>query len=265
MLKFLMIGIISGSGLYTIEGVVIKEIKSVATPFGVPSDSYRIGELSGREVVFLPRHGSKHTIPPHRINYRANIWGFKELGVKRILSISASGGITPEAGPGTIVVPDQIIDMTSGREVTFFDGEEGVFHIDLTYPYCNELRETIFSAGKVSGIELMKSGTYICTNGPRLETRAEISFFSLIGADIVGMTAMPEASLAREAGLCYSGISVVTNYAAGLQKKALIVSEVVEMMNKTAQSLYVLLKEALPLVPSDRICSCKDALNEAKM
>ena len=265
MLKFLMIGIIGGSGLYEIEGVVIKEIKSVATPFGIPSDYYRIGEISGRDVVFLPRHGSKHTIPPHRINYRANIWGFKELGVERILSISASGGISPEVRPGTIVVPDQIIDMTAGRDGTFFEGEEGVFHIDLTDPYCTELREAIFASGKKSGIELKKSGTYICTNGPRLETRAEISFFSRIGADVVGMTAMPEASLAREAELCYAGISVVTNYAAGLKEKKLTASEVIEVMSKTAERLKKLLKEGFGLVPSERKCSCKDALKEAKI
>jgi 5'-methylthioadenosine phosphorylase len=265
MLKFLMIGIIGGSGFYEIEGVVINGIKSVSTPFGAPSDYYRTGEISGRDVVFLPRHGSKHTIPPHRINYRANVWGFKELGVERILSIGASGGISCEVAPGTIVVPDQIIDMTAGRDGTFFEGEEGVFHIDLTEPYCTELRDTIFASGEKTGIELKKSGTYICTNGPRLETRAEINFFSRIGADIVGMTAMPEAALAREAGICYAGISVVTNYAAGLKEKKLTASEVIEVMSNTEERLKILLKLVFDLVPSERNCSCKDALNEAKI
>jgi len=265
MLKFLMIGIIGGSGFYEIEGVVIKGIKSVSTPFGAPSDDYRTGEISGRDVVFLPRHGSKHTIPPHRINYRANVWGFKELGVQRILSIGASGGISREVAPGTIVVPDQIIDMTAGRDGTFFDGEAGVFHIDLTDPYCPELREAIFASGEKTGIELKKSGTYICTNGPRLETRAEINFFSRIGADIVGMTAMPEASLSREAGICYAGISVVTNYAAGLKERKLTASEVIEVMSNTEERLKILLKLVFDLVPSERNCSCNDALNEAKI
>lgn len=122
-----MIGIIGGSGLYEVEGVVIKEIKSVVTPFGTPSDYYRIGEISGKEVVFLPRHGSKHNIPPHRINYRANIWGFRELGAERIVSISATGGISPELAPGTIVVPDQVIDMTAGRDATFLMGKKELF------------------------------------------------------------------------------------------------------------------------------------------
>jgi 5'-methylthioadenosine phosphorylase len=265
MLKFLMIGIIGGSGFYEIEGVVIKGIKSVSTPFGAPSDHYRTGEISGREVVFLPRHGSKHTIPPHRINYRANVWGFKELGVERILSIGASGGISHEVAPGTIVVPDQIIDMTAGRDGTFFEGEGGVFHIDLTEPYCTELRDAIFASGEKTGIELKKSGTYICTNGPRLETRAEIKFFSQIGADIVGMTAMPEASLAREAGICYAGISVVTNYAAGLKERKLTASEVIAVMSNTEECLKILLKLVFDLVPSERNCSCENALNEARI
>lgn len=260
-----MIGIIGGSGLYEIEGVAIKEIKKVETPFGFPSDSYRIGEFSGRNVIFLPRHGSKHAVPPHKINYRANIWGFKELGVKRIISLGAVGGIAPEIRPGTIIVPDQIIDMTKGREDTFFESEGRVFHIDLTDPYCPELRASIFTAGKKSGLKLMETGTYVCTNGPRLETKAEIKFFSEIGADIVGMTAMPEASLSREAELCYAGISVVTNYAAGMTEGKLTATEVIEVMNKTVECLKTLLKEVFDLIPFDRSCSCKEALKEAEI
>jgi 5'-methylthioadenosine phosphorylase len=259
-----MIGIIGGSGLYEMEGFITKEMKNVATPFGSPSDFYRVGKISDRDVIFLPRHGSKHSIPPHRINYRANVWGFRELGAERILSISATGGINPELAPGTIVVPDQIIDATSGRDSTFFEGEE-VFHVDLTEPYCPELRESLFASGEKTGIGLMKSGTYICTNGPRLETRAEIRFFSRIGADVVGMTAMPEASLAREAGLCYAGISVVTNHAAGLKEKKLTATEVIEVMGKTVRRLKVLLKEVFELIPLERRCACKDALKEAKI
>ncbi len=260
-----MIGIIGGSGLYEIEGVVTKEIKNVVTPFGAPSDFYRIGEISGRDIVFLPRHGSKHNIPPHRINYRANIWGFKELGAERIISIGAAGGINPELEPGTIVVPDQIIDMTTARDATFFEGEEGVFHVDLTDPYCSELRESFLASGKKSGIELKRSGTYLCTNGPRLETKAEITFFSQIGADVVGMTAMPEAPLAREAELCYGGISVITNYAAGLQNQKLTATEVVEIMSRAVGRLRILLKGAFDLIPFERTCTCKEALTKAKI
>jgi 5'-methylthioadenosine phosphorylase len=260
-----MIGIIGGSGLYEMEGVVIRETKQIVTPFGNPSDSYRICEISGKGVVFLPRHGSKHAIPPHAINYRANIWGFRELGAERIFSIGAAGGINPQVQPGSIVVLDQIIDMTNGRESTFFEGGQGVFHIDFTEPYCPEMRECLFSSEERSGIAVKKSGTYICTNGPRLETKAEIKVFAQMGADVVGMTGMPEASLAREAGLCYAGMSVVTNYAAGLKERRLTTTEVIDVMGKTAGRLKILLKEAISLIPLERRCSCKDALKEAKI
>jgi 5'-methylthioadenosine phosphorylase len=260
-----MIGIIGGSGLYDIEGVVIKDISKIVTPYGYPSDSYVIAEFAGRDVIFLPRHGSRHNIPPHKINYRANIWGFKELGVERIVSLSATGGISNHMVPGSIVVLDQIIDMTKGRDSTFFDGEDGVVHIDFTEPYCQELRNSFLKAGRKSGIALNKAGTYICVNGPRLETKAEINFFSKIGADVVGMTAMPEASLAREAELCYVGIGVVTNYAAGIIKKRLTTTEVLEVMKMTTGRLKEVLKEAFKLIPVERKCACKEALKEARM
>ena len=260
-----MIGIIGGSGLYNIEGIALKEKKKVSTPFGEPSGPYEIGEFSGVDIIFLPRHGSGHTIPPHRINYRANIWGFKEIGVERIISVSASGGLRLRMKPGTITVLDQIIDMTSGREGTFFDGVNGVAHIDFTEPFCPELREAIISAAKKSGIRIRKSGTYICANGPRLETKAEIALFAGFGADVVGMTAMPEAALAREAEMCYGGIAIVTNYAAGITAKKLTATEVIEEMNKTAGQVRNLLKAALSSVPSHRGCACSEALREAKV
>lgn len=259
-----MIGVIGGSGFCEIEGVVIKDVKNISTPFGNPSGSYRIGELSSREVVFLSRHGTSHHIPPHKINYRANVWGFKELGVERIISFNAVGGLSPETEPGTIIVLDQIIDMTKGRESTFYDGDK-VVHIDFTEPYCPELRESIFAAGGKRRIELKESGTYVCVNGPRFETNAEIKFFSDIGAHVVGMTAMPEASLAREAELCFAGIAVVTNYAAGITEKRLITTEVIEVMKETTVRLEYLLKEALNIIPVKRSCACKEALKEAMM
>jgi 5'-methylthioadenosine phosphorylase len=260
-----MIGIIGGSGLYEIEGFVLREKKKVSTPYGAPSDYYLIGELSGRDVVFFTRHGSEHNIPPHMINYRANIWGFKELGVNRIISLGATGGIGHEMKPGTIIVLDQIIDMTKDRDITFYDGKGSVVHIDFTEPYCPELRESILRAGEKSGLSLKKSGTYVCVNGPRLESKAEIRFFSRIGADVVGMTAMPEASLARETALCYAGISVVTNYAAGITGKKLTTTEVKEIMKETAKSLRELLKETFYLIPAERKCTCKEALKDAQM
>ncbi len=260
-----MIGIIGGSGLYEIEGVKIKDLKKVNTPFGYPSDSYVIAELADKDVIFLPRHGAKHNIPPHRINYRANIWGFKELGVDRLLSIGATGGISKQMVPGMIVILDQIIDMTKDRDSTFFDGENGVFHIDFTEPYCYELRTFLYEAGEKAGIKLIKKGTYVCVSGPRLETKAEIKFFSKIGADVVGMTAMPEASLSRELEICYAGIGIVTNYAAGITKKKLTTKEVLDVMKMTTGRINDLLKHTIRLIPEDRRCECKHALKEARM
>jgi len=187
------------------------------------------------------------------------------LGTERLISVGATGGIHAGMTPGTIVVLDQIIDMTHGRNSTFYDRETGVVHIDLTEPYCPELRECLTEAGHNADIELKKSGTYICTNGPRLETRAEIEFYSKIGADVVGMTAMPEASLAREAELCYTGIAVVTNYAAGITGKKLTATEVIDTMNKTNILLKELVAETLKIVSSERNCPCKEAMRDAKV
>jgi 5'-methylthioadenosine phosphorylase len=260
-----MIGIIGGSGLYEIEGVVVTEKKKISTPYGVPSDLYIFSNFAGRKVIFLPRHGLKHSIPPHKINYRANLWGFRQLGVRKVISVGATGGISTGMTPGTIVVPDQIIDMTAGRDSTYYEGGEEVIHVDFTVPYCNELRKSIIYAGKKSGIMLRKKGTYICTNGPRLETEGEIRFFSHIGADVVGMTAMPEACLAREAEICYAGIAVVTNYAAGITKKRLTAREVVEGMHHSSALLSTLLKETVNLVSAGTDCVCGETLREAKI
>lgn len=258
------IGIIGGSGLYDIPGLTIKECKKITTPFGDPSDVYQIGRFSGMEVVFLQRHGTPHHISPHKINYRANIWGFKELSIERIISITAAGGISHEMKPGSIVVLDQVIDMTKGRPSTFYDSDE-VVHIDFTEPYCPELRETIFTAAEKAGVGIKRSGTYICVEGPRLETAAEIKVFSMLGADVVGMTGMPEASLAREIEICLAGIAVVTNYAAGITGKRLTTIEVLETMKATTERLKSILKEVFTLIPLDRVCACKDALKEARM
>lgn len=260
-----MIGIIGGSGLYDIEGVQLRTVHHVMTPFGSPSDGYRVVDFGGRDVVFLPRHGSAHSIPPHKINYKANMWGFRELGVERIISVGASGGITPRMVPGTIVIPDQILDFTSGRDVTYHHGEEGVIHIDFTEPYCPALREALSAAGRKTGIPLQDSGTYVSVNGPRLETRAEIKAFSLLGADIVGMTGMPEASLAREAEICYAGVSVVTNFAAGMSGKKLTAAEVISGMHSAVLQLRGLLQETFSLIPAKRECACREAVREGTL
>lgn len=257
-------GIISGSGLYDIPGLEIGQSVDIATPFGPPSCKYTMGSISGLEVFFLPRHGSVHNIQPHRINYRANIWGFKELGVEKILSLGASGGINPAIKPGMILIPDQIIDTTSGRPSTFFEGSE-VMHVDFTEPFCPDMRSRIFSAAEKAGVDVVKKGVYICVNGPRLETSAEIRAFATWGADIVGMTAMPEAVLAREAGLCFAGISVITNFAAGLTRHKLTSTEVVRTMGESAQSLRRLLEFFFSLDFITSGCGCKEALDGAGM
>jgi 5'-methylthioadenosine phosphorylase len=259
------IGVIAGSGLYEIKGLVLKSRKKITTPFGKPSEQYLLGEMGNVEIIFLPRHGKHHDIPPHMINYRANIWGFKKLGVERILSISAVGGIKKGLKPGDIVILNQVIDMTKNRNSTFYDGKEGVFHIDFTEPYCTELHRILLAAGKRVRVPVRNGGTYIAVEGPRLESASEIKSFSILGGDVVGMTGMPEASLARELEICYSGVSVVANYAAGISNNKLTVSEVMETMKSSTEKLKLLLKETFALIPEKRNCACGKALAEAKI
>lgn len=259
-----LLGVIGGSGLYNIPGLTITDSVKLTTPYGEPSDVYRIGKLSGAEVAFLPRHGAIHHVPPDKINYRANLWGFRELGIKQILSTGASGGISNKMKPGSIVVPDQIIDMTSGRCSTFYDDNE-VVHVDFTDPFCPDLRKHIFAASDEAGISIIRKGTYLCVNGPRLETAAEIRAFSILGADTVGMTGMPETVLARELELCFANISVVTNYAAGILEKKLTTTEVVEHMNKAMDKIRALLMAFFTRDFSVSSCSCNQALQNAKM
>ncbi len=255
---------IAGSGLYDIPGLEMIETRHLKTPFGEPSDAYRIGRVSGSDIAFLPRHGSPHRIPPHRINYRANIWGFRELGVRRILSVGATGGISSAVQPGDIVLLDQLLDLTSGRESTYYDGPE-VLHVDFTEPFCTELRERFFEASRRSDVAVVKRGTYICVNGPRLETAAEIRRYGMMGADVIGMTAMPEAILARELALCFSGIAVVTNAAAGLSAGRLTATEVVEGMHAATERLRTLVRAFFLLPAAPSACGCGRSLEDAKL
>jgi len=258
-------GVIGGSGLYEIKGLVLKSRKSIPTPFGKPSGPYLIGKMGDAEIIFLPRHGKHHDIPPHMINYRANMWGFRKLGVDRILSINAAGGIRKGLRPGDIVITDQVLDMTKNRKSTFYDGKGGVVHIDFTEPYCPELRRILLEAGKRVNVPLKNGGTYVAVEGPRLETASEIRSFGILKGDVVGMTGMPEASLARELEICYAGLSVVANYAAGISKKKLTVSEVMEAMKASTEKIKLLLKETFSLIPEERKCLCGEALKEARI
>jgi len=261
----LAIGIIGGSGLYEIEGFELKKKKRVTTPYGRPSDSYLIGSLEGKKLIFLPRHGKAHKIPPHMINYRANIWGFRELGAERIISVSATGGIKKGLKPGNIVVLDQVLDMTHGRQSTFYDGKEGVIHVDFTEPFCPEMRRAIINAGRKARIGVKNRGTYVAVNGPRLESAAEIRSFAMLGGDTVGMTGMPETSLAREIEICYAGVTVVANYAAGISRTRLTVAEVMEAMKKATGNLKKLLRTAILTMPEERNCPCGGTLKDARI
>jgi 5'-methylthioadenosine phosphorylase len=211
-----MLGIIGGSGLSQLESLAVKRRRSVRTPYGKPSGALAFGTLHGRNVVFLPRHGPAHTIPPHEVNYRANIWALHAHGVRNVVAVAAVGGIRADLGPGALAVPDQIIDYTHGRRATFFTrGTRPVTHVDFTRPYCESMRQRILKAAHAASEAVAAEGTYAATQGPRLETAAEINRLERDGAHFVGMTGMPEAALAREVELCYAAIAVVVNHAAG--------------------------------------------------
>ena len=221
------IGIIGGSGLASLHALEIEKREMVHTPYGEPSGPYSIGHFDGIKVIFQPRHGAGHTIPPHAVNYRANIWGLKELGVTKIIGMAAVGGISEAMCPGTICIPDQIIDYTHSRKQTYFDDEGSpVTHIDFTEPYCEELRFALLAAGEKVGIPLVNTGTYGATQGPRLESAAEINRMDNDGCDVVGMTGMPEAALARELGLCYACCAVIVNWAAGRSDGPITMDEI---------------------------------------
>ena len=222
------LAIIGGSGLTALAGLVIQRQQMQPTPYGEPSGPLIFGLLHEKEVVFLPRHGNPHAIPPHRINYRANLWALKENSIESIIAVNAVGGITGGMHPGRLAIPLQIIDYTSGRQHTYFaDNLESVVHIDFTNPYCESLRRRLIAAGKSAKLDVYDGGTYGATQGPRLETAAEIARLEKDGCNLVGMTGMPEAALARELGLDYVMICVVVNWAAG-KAEGVITMDVIE-------------------------------------
>ena len=211
-----MLAIIGGTGLTQLANLEISHRQVMRTPYGEPSGAITFGRLRQHEVMFLARHGYGHTIPPHEVNYRANLWALQEQGAKRIVSVASVGCIRADLSPGDIVVPDQIIDYTHGRAYTYFDGRDRlVKHIDFAHPYDAELRRQILDAAQRASVTCWNGGVYAVTQGPRLETAAEVNRLERDGADMVGMTGMPEASLAKELGLIYAAIAVVVNHAAG--------------------------------------------------
>lgn len=216
-----MYAVLGGSGLSQLPEFEITNRKVQRTPYGEPSGALTFGMLAGHEIVFLARHGYGHTIAPHQINYRANIWALSQLNIDGILSVASVGGIRPELRPGQLVVPDQILDYTHGRDATFFEGDnQAVQHIDFTWPYDQALRTSLCLAADAVGEQVVQGGCYACTQGPRLETAAEVKRLARDGADIVGMTGMPEASLARELDIPYVHLALVVNQAAGVGESA---------------------------------------------
>lgn len=208
--------VIGGTGLTQIEGLEVIHREVVHTPYGEPSGPITHGLIDGKRIAFLARHGYTHNIPPHKINYRANMWALKSLQVDKVVAIAAVGGITPEMAPTRLAIPDQLIDYTYGRSHTYFEeGLTHVTHIDFSHPYCEDMRVALLAAAECANLDVVPRGTYAVTQGPRLETAAEIARMERDGCDLVGMTAMPEASLARELSLCYASCAVVANWAAG--------------------------------------------------
>lgn len=237
------IAIIGGTGLTQLADFKIKKSDTLTTPYGKPSADFITGELNGKDVVFLARHGNPHSIAPHKINYCANLWGLRELGVENIIAVAAVGGITPEMAPAHIAVPDQIIDYSYGRKHTFFEDEnDPVTHIDFSYPYSQALRSRLIHAAKTVGISISPIATYGCTQGPRLETAAEISRMERDGCDVVGMTGMPEACLARELGIQYASLSVIANWAAGKVEGEITMVEIEQNLHKGMANAATLLK-----------------------
>ena len=235
---------------------------TVQTPYGRPSDSITVGEFKGRRIAFLPRHGKKHTIPPHMINFRANIWAFKEMGVKRIIAPSAVGSLKEELEPAHFALPTQFIDFTKSRKGSF--SEEGrVIHISVADPFCPELQRCILDAAGTQGIIMHRDCTYVCIEGPRFSTRAESRFYRSLGADVIGMTMVPECQLAREARMCYASVSTVTDYDVWAEKPV-TAKDVLETLSKNVEKTKGLLAVLVDGIPPDRGCSCEKALDEAE-
>lgn len=245
------LAIIGGTGLDDLEGLEITRRAVQRTPFGDPSSPLLFGDFFGHEVVFLARHGLQHDIAPHLINYRANIWALQDIGIRNVISVAAVGSITADCHDVPVVIPDQIVDYTWGREHTFFDGTEyGLEHIDFTNPYDEQLRSLLISAAQKSGISICPQGTYGTTQGPRLETTAEITRMEGDGCNVVGMTGMPEAALARELGLRYASLNVIANRAAGKGDGEITIEEIHEKLQHGIALTLKILAAVIPMVSS---------------
>ncbi len=257
------IGIIGGSGLYTMPGLTNVREEQISTPFGDPSDWLVLGDLEGRKVAFLARHGRGHRILPSDLNFRANIYAMKQLGVTSIFSVSAVGSLKKEHAPGTFVVPDQFIDRTYARRATFFGGDV-VAHVSMADPVCPEAAKTLADACAKTGVESNMGGTYVCMEGPQFSTRAESNLYRSWGADVVGMTNLQEAKLAREAEICYATLAMVTDYDCWHEGHSAVTTEqVVAVLNQNGDNAIKVVRAAVAALPANRTCHCNTALRDA--
>ena len=258
------IAIIGGSGVYEIEGIkILKELK-IKTPFGLPSDKIRIGELEGMKVAFLPRHAVGHKIMPSEVNSRANIFALKKIGVEKIISISACGSLKEEIKPRDFVIPDQLFDRTKSRPSTFF-GDGIVAHVSFAEPYCPQLRKILIKTAKSLALPVHDGGTYICIEGPQFSTKAESKVYRSLGFSVIGMTNLPEAKLAREAEMCFATVSLATDYDVWKEGEEVSVEKVMANMKVLTTNVKKLVKSVIIKLQGERNCSCKDALKYAIM
>jgi 5'-methylthioadenosine phosphorylase len=259
------IGIFGGSGFYDFAEGDVEEIK-VDTPYGPPSDTLALMTVAGRRVAFLPRHGKTHSLPPHKVPYKANLWAFQSLGITRVLSPSAVGSLQAHIAPGDFVINDQFIDRTTGRADTFYDGPV-VTHVSSAEPYCPQLRALAATATLQNAIPVHNTGTSVVIQGPRFSSKAESRWFTQMGWDIVTMTQYPEVILARELAMCYVTLSLVTDYDAGVvvEAAAVQVHDVLAMLAQNTAHVKQVLKTMLAQMPTERVCSCADSLKYARM
>lgn len=260
------IGVIGGSGLYEMEGLQNVESVAIETPFGVPSDHYVTGELQGVRLVFLPRHGKGHRLLPSEVNYRANIYGMKKLGVEQIISVSAVGSMREEIVPGHIVIPDQFFDRTQGKRQTTFFGDGIAGHVQFADPVCQTLSGQLAVAARKAGARVHEGGTYICIEGPQFSTRAESRIFRGWGVDVIGMTNVSEARLAREAEICYATIALATDYDCWHEgHEDVSVEAVIALIRENVSMAKTIIREAVTGLSGDRNCACARALEYAIM
>ncbi|CAN5481490.1 S-methyl-5'-thioadenosine phosphorylase [soil metagenome] len=256
------LGVIGGSGFYSFFGEDVEEV-AASTPWGEPSAPVTLGEVGGRRVAFLPRHGRAHEFPAHRVNYRANLWALRQLGVQRVLAPCACGSLRPDVHPGDVAVCEQLVDRTSGRPDTYFDGPVAN-HVGFADPYCPELRRAAVGATAAAGLPVHDGGTVVVVQGPRFSTRAESRWFRSAGWDVVNMTQHPEAVLARELGLCHATLALVTDYdtgVEGVESDAVTQTEVFRFFEENLHRLRDVLASALPAVPPERTCACAAGSN----